>query len=832
MKRWYGCFLFMAAVSVFIPANRLSAASWPLFRGSAERAGAIVEQAEPKLTPRWKYSLQGQIISSPVVYKGIVYFGGRDGSVWALNARTGEVIWQYSTGGWVDATPCVSSDTVFVPSRDKNLYAFDRLTGSIKWQAATDSMDCSSPLYYNGKVYLLSGYPNTNMYCFNATDGSLRASYPVSQYGFSSPALMNGRLYFGTNDGQFHCLDLAGGHIVWDRQTRGGIFYSTLAASENALYAVSGGDEKRLFCLKPETGDIVWQSPELDSQTSSVSSVSLTEDRVYVASTFGSSLKLYCYDMNGAQQWSTVIGTPHISGIVSSPCVADGVIYIGSGNGYLYCLNASDGRYIEPGTGNLSSTTTGYYLCNAITVSTGIISSPTVSDGWVYAGTYDGNLWAFEAAKITSVASPDNGEQVVNGTEVKGTITDAAVPQYALEYGKGIHPDKWTQIMASSGTVAPGASIGYWDTTGLLDGQYSLRLTVNADTARKAVTRVNIDNSPRAPANLTASDTPFDGGGSLSLFWNKSPDDGAGSNDVTAYRIFKGTSAASCNLLEQVTKGTTAYIDTACPVYTTFYYVLTALDQTSESGYSTSASAFSQVDGVEINPANGGTVTLTSGGMTTEVVIEPGGLSERAWIGILIPQSPPDSGIPASAKDTKIVREFGITPATVRFLKPVTLKLPYRAQDIVSMKRENLRMYWWDTARNEWRIVNTSDPNSDNEHVCAVVPHFSMYRIMAYAPGNEPLLQDDRVYVYPNPAKGDRLSFKFYLGDKADVTVDVYNVAGELIAHLEKADCPAGLVSEIEWNIADIASGAYVFRLEAKAASATKAIKKKLAIIH
>jgi len=96
----------------------------------------------------------------------------------------------------------------------------------------------------------------------------------------------------------------------------------------------------------------------------------------------------------------------------------------------------------------------------------------------------------------------------------------------------------------------------------------------------------------------------------------------------------------------------------------------------------------------------------------------------------------------------------------------------------------------------------------------------------------EDLLSFDKVYTYPNPATGGKLNFKYYLGDNADVTVDVYNIAGELIAHLANPGGQAGLFSEIEWNMSGIASGVYIYRVEAKSASGSKDIKKKLAVIH
>ena len=814
-------------------------ASWPLFRAGAGRTGAPAEEARPALVPQWNFTIQGEFVSSPVVYKDVVYCGGRDGSVWAWDGFTGEPIWQYSASDWVDATPCVSSDTVFVPSRDKYVYAFDRLGGDVKWTAYTGSLDCSSPLLYDGKLYLLSGAPERKAYAIGARDGSIIASYSISQFSFSSIARRENLLYFGTNDGRFSCMNADTGQVQWSVPTRGGIFYSTLACGDDAVYAVSGGDERRLFCLDPGTGDILWQSGEIvdpsDPVSSVVSSVALGEDKVFVASTVCDELKLFAFPLTGTTPvsplWSTPIGTPHPAGIISSPAVAGNTIYVGSGNGFLYCIDSSSGQYIAPATGALTDTPTGYYLCYSASYSTGIVASPTVSNGRVYVGTSDGNFWALKARQATAISYPDNDETVIGGSEILGTAENPDFSAYRLEYGRGIDPASWTEFAAGTAPVSSGA-LGAWNAASLDDGVYSIRLSVNDGVFSRAVNRVTLNNAPRPPSGLTVADTLFDGGGNLTLSWNISGDDGTGDNDVAGYRVYKSSSGAGYSLAAEVAKGAAGYTDSSCPAYTTWYYYVTSFDALSESEASGVASGFSLVDGVEITPANGGTVRLESGGLITEVVIEPNTVAETVWVGIRIPESPTDEGIPVSAGATAITREFGVTPAGTKFLKPVTVKIPYRESDIAGMKQENLRIYWFDETRAAWRIVNTSDPLAESGRVWAQLPHFSLYRIMEYLPGREELLNADMAYSYPNPARGGTLAFKYYLGDKADVTVDVYNVAGELIAHIEKTGNPAGIVSEMEWNISGIASGTYIYRIEARSGSKTKAIKKKLAIIH
>lgn len=827
--------LFTAAALLLSLSAALQAASWPLFRGSPQRAGKASEQAFPKLTAVWALHLQGEIISSPAVCKGIVYFGGRDLSVWAVDALTGDAVWQYSTGDWVDATPCVSTGTVYVPGRDKYFYAFDRIDGSMRWRTYTGSSDCSSPVLYGGKVYAVSGTPSRKLYCLDAASGLILHEYPLSQFGFSSPSVKGKLMFFGTNDGVFHCFDLEAGQMKWDLPTEGGIFYSSLAAADGAVYAVSGEDERRLFCLNPENGSPLWESAELSDKRISVSSPALGDDKVYVACSSGTALALYAFPLTGTTPvqplWSVLIGQPHPTGIVSSPAVSNGVVYVGSGDGMLYCIDANTGEYINPQTGAVSASPVGYYLSYENSPSSGIVSSPAVSNGMVFAGTFDGSVYAFKAEKAAAISSPDNNDVVSRSADVTGSALNPAFSGYSLEYGAGSSPSSWSQIAAGTAAV-DGGILGSWDASALADGGYTVRLTVNGAAANRAVNYVLVDNPPQAPSHLSAEDTPFDGGGSITLTWNKSGDDGLGDNDVTGYRVYKSTYDGGYAFLALLAAGTTSYIAADCAAQTTFYFAVAAVDQHNESVLSNSAYAFSVVDGVEIAPESGGTVSFTYNGAVTEVVIDPNTFSEKVWVGIRIPPGPPETGMQANSKDTKIVREFGITPAGAAFLKPVLIKIPYAPQEISGMTVENLRIYWWDAAKGLWRIVNTSDPHTEDGRVRAVIPHFSLYRIMEYIPGMEELLSDDKTYTYPNPAKGDRVYFKYYLGSKADVTVDVYNVAGELIAHLEKTGEPAGIASEIPWDIGSIASGVYVYRIEAKSSGGSRAIKKKMAVIH
>jgi outer membrane protein assembly factor BamB len=53
----------------------------------------------------WKFTVTYPIQASPTVAGGVVYVGGNDGNLYALDAQTGTELWRYSSGGTIVATP-------------------------------------------------------------------------------------------------------------------------------------------------------------------------------------------------------------------------------------------------------------------------------------------------------------------------------------------------------------------------------------------------------------------------------------------------------------------------------------------------------------------------------------------------------------------------------------------------------------------------------------------------------------------------------------------------------------------------------------------------------
>ncbi|MEY2548691.1 MAG: eukaryotic-like serine/threonine-protein kinase, partial [Verrucomicrobiota bacterium] len=110
-----------------------------MFRGDAAHSGTSKETAPRQFhRVKWKFPTGDRILSSPVWDNKVVYFGGDDGNIYAVDSETGRQIWKRATGGPTPCTPAVANGTLFATSYDGKFYALNAQTGAIKWKFATE----------------------------------------------------------------------------------------------------------------------------------------------------------------------------------------------------------------------------------------------------------------------------------------------------------------------------------------------------------------------------------------------------------------------------------------------------------------------------------------------------------------------------------------------------------------------------------------------------------------------------------------------------------------------------------------------------------------------
>jgi len=94
------------------------------------------------------------------------------------------------------------------------------------------------------------------------------------------------------------------------------------------------------------------------------------------------------------------------------------------------------------------------------------------------------------------------------------------------------------------------------------------------------------------------------------------------------------------------------------------------------------------------------------------------------------------------------------------------------------------------------------------------------------------LLPSESLFNYPNPAYGDETTIRYFLGRPAEVTITIYNLAGDLVAQMDGEAAQPPQECETVWDLSDVASGVYICRVEARGAGEEEVRFHKIAVVR
>jgi outer membrane protein assembly factor BamB len=217
----------------------------------------------------------------------------------------------------------------------------------------------------------------------------------------TSPVLADGVVYIASLDGHLHAIDQATGAEKWKFRSQMPIA-STPAVDGNALYFVSSIGA--LAALDREKGTPKWvfvaeyekkfEARNLHGYPSAAqtipdawdlftSSPAVAHGKVYFGSGDGN---VYAIDAaTGLLQWKF----PTKGVVHTSPAVVNKVVYVGSWDSVLYAIDAETGQERWSFQAGLDPV-----IFNQV----GFQSSPAVVDGTVYVGCRDAHVYALDAA--------------------------------------------------------------------------------------------------------------------------------------------------------------------------------------------------------------------------------------------------------------------------------------------------------------------------------------------------------------------------------------------------------------------------------------------------
>lgn len=367
-----------------------------VYVGSTDGSLYAVTRADG--TQRWKFDTKGPIASSPAFDNGLVYVSSVDGNIYAIDAATGKERWQFKTKGERRFTapgihgaiprtermpdpfdvflssPVVAAGVVYIGSGDQHVYALDAATGALRWSFATGDVVHASPAIANGVVFI--GSWDRNLYALDAATGKERWRYTTgndtviyNQIGIASSATVaNGMVFVGGRDGHFHAVDARTGALKWKHDNRMGWTIASPAFKDGVVYFPTS-DGTRFKALDAATGTVRF---DLQNKAVSFSSPAIAGDVAFygtsdgylnavsikdgtLTATFrtdGSKENGPRYtDENGRLRSNLMYPDRTLDGmmigmrtmmtlgsVLSSPVVADGVVYFGSTDGNLYAV--------------------------------------------------------------------------------------------------------------------------------------------------------------------------------------------------------------------------------------------------------------------------------------------------------------------------------------------------------------------------------------------------------------------------------------------------------------------------------------------------------------
>ncbi len=255
----------------------------------------------------------------------------------AFNGPAGTLLWSTTVGPSAVA-PALSATNAFLLNEAGYLGAANRRTGALKWTTRTLG-GFVPPLAVNGTVFVADQNDGI-IIATDAASGSPLWSYTLPQG--TSPgglAVVAGVVYVpyasGSRTGGIIKLNAANGTSILSASVGDGLIGPPVIANSRIYASDFSGS---IDAFDAATGAQVWSAPCASCTQGTVVPVSAANDIVYASQVNAIVAR------NGDD--GTVLWTATTGGTVSTPSIANGVVYVTSGDGNLYAYNAKTGAQL------------------------------------------------------------------------------------------------------------------------------------------------------------------------------------------------------------------------------------------------------------------------------------------------------------------------------------------------------------------------------------------------------------------------------------------------------------------------------------------------------
>ncbi len=348
------------------------------------------------------------------------------------------------------------------------------------WRYPIGDRPSSSPAVAAGVVYLGG---QGGVFAVDALSGTERWRFPTDVPVTSSPAVVEGVVYVGGEDHVFYAIDAGTGIERWRFETGGKIRSSPVVADGSVYFTSYDGN---VYALDAATGDERWRVTRFGDDL--VSSPAVADGVVYVGGgglDGGNMTALNAED--GEQIWRYGVA----ANVATSPTVVGGIVYFGSDDGYLYAIDVESGDR----------------QCRFYTEKI-IRSSPAALDGVIVIANRLHGLWGLNASSCEPLWQFEAGDWIDSSPAVAGSTLYVGSKDddfYALNSGTG--EVRWSFSVGGSVTTSPAIADGVVYFTSF-DG-FLYAVTGSENEGASAPPSDTSSRPVAAPAELTIGDERY-----------------------------------------------------------------------------------------------------------------------------------------------------------------------------------------------------------------------------------------------------------------------------------------------------------------------------------
>jgi outer membrane protein assembly factor BamB len=297
---------------------------------------------------KWEFKTARPLFSSPVISGKLVYFGGNDSVLYAIDIESGKEEWKFQTKGEIRSNVCIESDCLYLNGGDGTIYKLNKLDGKMQWKFETkgekkyDFADYfhSTPVLFKEVLYFGSG--DGSFYAIDANNGKEIWKFKTGNVVHTTPAISNGKLFFGSFDGNVYALDLQKGKLLWKFKTVGHQYFPTgdvqgsptvfknlvfIGARDYNFYAL---DQKKGFCHWNKAFAQGWALNSIIND--SVLYIGSADERVLIATHPDSGTELWKIDMEFL--------------VFGNNAYSETMLYVGTTNGRLHGIDKFTGKIV------------------------------------------------------------------------------------------------------------------------------------------------------------------------------------------------------------------------------------------------------------------------------------------------------------------------------------------------------------------------------------------------------------------------------------------------------------------------------------------------------